>query len=112
MEEIKRKLSVLSILSFICGIFGVVLLGVLHLLLVRFGGSGEAGWAGLGFIILMLPPSIISSLLAIILGIIALGKIKKKSAILKGKGLAIAGIILGGPWIFWVILAIIYGNLR
>jgi len=45
---------------------------------------------------------------AIILGIIGLTKIKKSNGVLKGNGLAIAGLVLGGVLLsFWVIVGII-----
>ena len=47
---------------------------------------------------------------AIILGIIALLKIRRKSAILKGKGLAIAGIAISTSFILLLVLEIIIGS--
>jgi len=55
---------------------------------------------------------IITILLAIILGIIALMKISKNSDTLKGKGLAIAGIALGAMWLVFLPIIAIPGLLR
>jgi len=59
--------------------------------------SKSAIWSlicGIAGIILCLP-----AIPAIILGIIGLVNIKKSAGALKGKGMAIAGLILGGLWI-------------
>lgn len=59
-----------------------------------------------------IPLGIIGILLAIILGIIALVKISKNRDTLKGKGFAIAGIVLGVMWLTILPLIAIPGLLR
>jgi len=46
---------------------------------------------------------------AIVLGIIALVQINKSGALQKGKGLAIAGIVVGGIWFILIPIIVISG---
>jgi hypothetical protein len=52
---------------------------------------------------------VIPALLAIIFGIIALVKCNRSAGVLKGKGKAVAGIILGGISLILVVLILIIG---
>ena len=43
---------------------------------------------------------------ALVLGIVGLGRVNREQGYLRGKGYAIAGIALGGTWLFLAILAV------
>jgi Domain of unknown function (DUF4190) len=59
-----------------------------------------------GFILGLLGIIGISAILGIVFGSVALGRIRRTGQ--SGRGLAIAGIVLGSCWLaFWVILVVI-----
>ncbi len=79
-EEIQhRRRSVPAVASFVLAIFSVAFI---------LGGWGW-GWSTIGFLL-----SVVLSILAIIFGITSLVKITKSARPLKGKGFAIAGIVI------------------
>ncbi len=75
VEAIQKKTSVLAILSLVLGCFFILFIPLLGMLFVI--------------------PALILGIIVLILGIIALVKISKEENNLKGRGLAISGIVLG-----------------
>jgi hypothetical protein len=83
-----RKTNVLAIISLVVAIAPILLIFIPYIACLAF----------------------LCPLAAIILGIVALTQISKSGGLQKGKGLAIAGIIVGGLWVI-LIPAIVIGGL-
>jgi hypothetical protein len=60
----------------------------------------------LGIISLIINPVFILSILAIIFGIVGIGQINKSGGTIKGKGFAVAGIIIGGLAVILMIIVL------
>jgi hypothetical protein len=67
--------------------------------------ASTSGLAIAAFVLGLLGFALISAILGIVLGCVALSQIRRRE--LKGKGLAIAGIVLGGLWLAFFALALI-----
>lgn len=78
----QRRTSGMAVTSMILGILGILSL---------FG----VGWFTAGI------PSGILSLIAVILGHTAMGKVKHSAGTIDGKGLAVAGVVMG-----WIVLGL------
>ena len=103
------KTCKLAIWSLVAGITGFVippLIGISYAYSYWGPGSPKRPPHMVGFSFLIIASAAISSILAIILGIIALKKIKAQPAILTGKTLAVIGITLG---VVCVVLAAFFG---
>lgn len=99
------KTSCLALVSLVWGIIGIIGIPILLILVMR---GILPTFVKLEHIIILLSP--IAFCLAIILGNIALIQIKRKAGILKGKGLALMGIVMGGSTPLILIAVVLIGT--
>ena len=90
IETQKKDISAIAAASIFCGLISLV--NFVNIYFVKVDNLMVPAIYSSYFDLVLL----ICSLLAVILGINALIKISKKTDTLKGKGFAIAGIVLGG----------------
>ena len=69
--------------------------------------SGTSGMAIAGFVLGLLGFTVITAILGIVFGSVALSRIRTTGQ--EGKGLAIAGIVLGGCWLALFVILIVIG---
>lgn len=105
--ESSTKTNRLAIVSFVSGLIALLTLGLYWALFtMAFPSSPEPSNRALITIMdLSVPVRNVCALAALITGILALREIKKKDGTEKGKILSWVGIVLGGGWIIFGLLA-------
>ncbi|HEX6525307.1 MAG TPA: DUF4190 domain-containing protein [Streptosporangiaceae bacterium] len=71
--------------------------------------SGTSGMAIAAFVLGLLGFMVITAVLGIVIGIAALSRIRRTGE--DGKGFSIAGIVLGGAWLVFLVLPVVLGVL-
>jgi hypothetical protein len=95
------KTNRLALISFVCGLLALLSLGLYYVLseINNITPTGPFGPTLLSMMDLTVPVRNGSSLVALILGILALIEIKKKEGAEKGKLFAWVGMLLGAAWL-------------
>lgn len=71
-------------------------------------GPSTDGFAIAALVLGLIPCAGITSFLAVIFGFVSLSRIKKSNGQLGGKGLAIAGAILGAVWLVLLVFYFVF----